>query len=732
MPKTNDFTNLTPNPTEQSEIEAAQVIENSQDPIFVEEQNHLTVIYDKLQTIGETAAKKLQKIAEAAAADKIAMAGELSHNTATADDILEMQADFSAANRIIDAYNLSHDLEAQRLTTVELLLREPYFAKISLELVERPGKPVRDIYIGNAGISDENYKSLVVDWRSPVAEVYYNQDNGPTSYKVENRTINANLLVRRQFSIEKNILHNYFDTTVAIQDSLLLASLSRKRSAKMQAITATIQKEQNRVVRHEDTPTLLVAGIAGSGKTSVLLQRIAYLFYQQRHTLSPEDVVLITPNAVFERYISGVLPDLGESNPITLTWASFAKATLPDGYGVGNVNTDLDALIRLDNLTANFVFQPSDFKTITWGRHKLIGADQLYRLSQKWPNVTSPAHLVSLMHDEVMARLEGRIKGLSYDEEVQARVYDLPVQEQIRLFGEAINPHDEDEERALALTYLTDQCKTIFEEASQNRWVDIDAIARRLINPGGAASLEWMYLYMLITGASQRNVRYVFIDEVQDYTEAQLYILSRYYPCAHFLLLGDPSQAILENTATFPKIKALFEKVHGPLAYEQLTTSYRSTPQITQLFAPLADSELAMEISSVQREDTTPEIIECADEASYQAALRDALKKAEDTEGLCAIIVPWKQEAKRLIKMLGDDAPPLLDDSSKLPDSGTVMMTLKLAKGLEFDRVIIANANEHFFGTDDLSRHRLYTAISRATRDICILSQGPLTPLLRK
>ena len=723
--------NETSTETQQAFREATEALEHSQDPIFVEEQDHLTNTYNKLHVLGEGAAKKLQKIAEAAAADKIAMAGELSHNTATDDDILEMQADFSAANRIIDAYNLSHDLEAQKLATVELLLKEPYFAKISLELINRPGKPIRDIYIGNAGISDENYKSLIVDWRSPVAEVYYNQDNGLTSYKVEDRTINVDLKVRRQFSIEKNVLHNYFDTTVAIQDALLLASLSRKRSAKMQAITATIQKEQNRVVRHEDVPTLLVAGIAGSGKTSVLLQRIAYLFYQQRHTLSPEDVVLMTPNAVFERYISGVLPDLGESNPITLTWGSFATSVLPEGYGIGSTSVDLEALTKLDNAVASFAFQPGDFKNIMWDTYKLVGADQLYRLSQKWPNVTSPSHLVSLMHDEVLTRLEGRLKGLALDEAVQARIYDLPVQEQIRLFGEAVNPHDEDEERALTLTYLMDQCKTIFAEAAQNRWVDIDTIARRLINPSGATSLEWMYLYMLITGASARNVRYVFIDEVQDYTEAQLYILSQYYPCAHFLLLGDPSQAILENTATFSQVKALFERVRGPLAYEQLTTSYRSTPQITHLFAPLADNELKMEISSVQREDTAPEIRECLDEASYLQSLREVLAKAREGEGLCAVIVPWKSEAKRLCKLLGDDAPELLDNSSRLPESGVVMMTLALAKGLEFDRVIIANANEHFFGTDDLSRHRLYTAISRATRDICILSQGPLTPLLR-
>src|SRR5699024_1470769 len=132
------------------------------------------------------------------------------------------------------------------------------------------------------------------------------QDLGPTSYRANGRTIHADLKLRRQFDVRRDVLNAYFDTSVAIQDSLLLASLSKRRSARMRDITATIQKEQNQVIRHEDVPALLVNGIAGSGKTSVLMQRIAYLFYQRRDDLDPSQVFLITPNSVFKHYVAGV------------------------------------------------------------------------------------------------------------------------------------------------------------------------------------------------------------------------------------------------------------------------------------------------------------------------------------------------------------------------------------------------------------------------------------------
>ena len=264
-------------------------------------------------------------------------------------------------------------------------------------------------------------------------------------------------------------------------------------------------------------------------------------------------------------------------------------------------------------------------------------------------------------------------------------------------------------------------------------WLRIDRVGMRLLNADGLSPLEWLYLKMALTGLGNPDAKYVMIDEVQDYTAAQLAVLARYFRRAHFLLLGDPNQAIAPGTATFDEVRAVFEAARGPVEECRLMTSYRSTPEITELFASLLGEDERTNISAVQRADEPPAIVSCPDEAAYAAALREAVAAAHDDEGLSAVIAPWKHEAKRLQKLLGDDAPPLADDTASLPAQGVVLITLKLAKGLEFDRVIVPDASERVFPADDpLSRRRLYTTLSRATRSLVVLAHGELTPLLRK
>ena len=703
----------------------------SDDPVFREEQLHLSDTYAKLQEIGRELVRKMERTRAAAAADKRSMSEELAPNFATYADAMETYADFAAMNRVIDAYNLAQDADAERLANVELLLKQPYFAKVALQF--KPGQKPKELYIGTAGIADEAYRRLVVDWRSPVAEVYYNQDTGPTSYVADGRTIDVDLKLRRQFDIDEDRLNAYFDTTVAIQDSLLLASLSKRRTAQMQAITATIQKEQNQVVRHEDVPVLLVSGIAGSGKTSVLLQRIAYLFYQMRGSLDAREVFLITPNPVFRDYIAGVLPDLGERNPESLTWNEFARGLLPPDRGVGEANADLSTLARIDAAVRDFEFDAFDFRDIRVRDVRLVSADSVRKLSDKLRRIPAGPHRVTLMREELHARLEARLAQMAGADETLDALSALDLDEQLRIFHEAIAPADEQEERALALRYLRDRYADAFAAVDNDDWLRIDRIGMRLLGTDGLSPLEWLYLKMALTGLGNPDAKYVMIDEVQDYTAAQLAVLARYFRRAHFLLLGDPNQAIAPGTATFDEVRAVFEAARGPVEECRLMTSYRSTPEITELFASLLGEDERTNISAVQRADEPPAIVSCPDEAAYAAALREAVAAARDDEGLSAVIAPWKHEAKRLQKLLGDDAPPLADDTASLPAQGVVLITLKLAKGLEFDRVIVPDASERVFPADDpLSRRRLYTTLSRATRSLVVLAHGELTPLLRK
>ena len=270
--------------------------------IFNEEQQHLTKTYNKLLDIKAKLESQIAALNEKAVDDKNDIRDNIRFDYADIETTMETLAEIEVWNRYIDTYNVESSSLGKRLETVNKLLESPYFAKIQLQFDE--SEPVEDYYIGRAAISENGYDQLVIDWRSPIAEVYYNQENGPTHYTVEDRIIPVNLKLRRQFETHKNELVSYFDTQIAIEDPMLLHSLSETHSDKMKAITATIQKEQNTVIRYPDVSVLAVNGIAGSGKTSVLLQRIAYLFYLKRKTLRPDQVCLITLNPVFREYIA--------------------------------------------------------------------------------------------------------------------------------------------------------------------------------------------------------------------------------------------------------------------------------------------------------------------------------------------------------------------------------------------------------------------------------------------
>lgn len=699
------------------------------DPVFQQEQDHLSDTYAKLEAIAKNLSDKMERRRWQAAKDKDEMQGEVKHNFASDGEAQETYVDYAVLNNLIRDYNLEQDADSERLAAAAKLLEQPYFAKISLEM--RAGAPVKDIYIGLAGVADENYRRMVVDWRSPVAEVYYNQENGATSYEANGRTIKVNLLNRRQFDIEGKTLRAYFDSDVAIEDSLLLQSLSAQRSEHMKAITATIQKEQNLIIRHEDVPALLVAGIAGSGKTSVLLQRIAYLFYRNRGSLDPRQVFLISPNPVFAKYIENVLPDLGERNPETITYRDLCARLLPAGRNPQDKESPLELLWKIDRAVEDLRFELADLRDIKFYGVRLVSAGAIMQLMQKYPNVPAGPHLVTLVREELFSRLDARLKQMAATETVQDELLCLSLDEQVRLFNAPYDPQTEQEARNCALTYLQERFSGAVLAIERDEWLRIDRIGMRLLGVENLPVSAWLYLNMAVTGLGNPDARYVMIDEVQDYTPDQLAVMARFFRRAHFMLLGDPHQAIRPETASYAQIREVFERLRGSIEDCQLLTSYRSTPEITALFAGLLSESERMQISAVQRADVPPALIACPTEDDYEQNLRRVIREASDYDGLTAVVVPWKSQLKRLHKLLGDDTPQIIDQDRRLPSSGVLALTLPLAKGLEFDHVILPDAGAGLFPANDhVAQNRLYTTISRATRTITILSNGPLTPLL--
>ena len=711
----------------------ADDVADATDPVFAAEQEHLTRTYNTIAKMASDLARKMEATSEAAAADKLALVSEISNNFASDTETLETAVDYAVVNSVIDAYNAAQSTAADKLARCRTLLRQPYFAKVVLQF--SPTAEPKELYIGAAGVSDDNYKRLVVDWRSPVAETYYNQESGPTSYVANGREIHVDLKLRRQFDIAGSRLNAYFDTTVAIQDALLLESLSQRRSAKMKAITATIQREQNEVVRHDDVEALIVAGIAGSGKTSVMLQRIAYLLYRQRGALDASEVYLITPNPVFRRYIDDVLPDMGERNPETLTWEEFAAGCMPPDRAAERPNTPVEALWRIDAAASRLEFEDADFRDIEHGGVKLLTANQIRSACAKFRNAAAGPHRVTLMREELLERLDARVKQLASTDTVLDELGAMSLDDQLAAFGEPYTPTNEEEARGFARRLLADRYAPAFAAVERDEWLRIDRIGMRLLGAKSLSALEWAYLKMAVTGMGDADAKYVMVDEVQDYTPAQLAVLARWFRRAHFLLLGDERQAIQLNGSTFAQAEDVFARLRGEVSRCSLLTSYRSSPQITALFARLLPAEARMRISSVQRESEPPRIETFATEEAWGDALRDAVERAlRENDGLTAIVVPWKHEAKRLaaaLAPLGDAAPSLVDDGDALPAGGVVAITLQLAKGLEFDHVIVPDASPRVFPADDaVARNRLYTTISRATRTVEVYALGELTPLL--
>lgn len=699
------------------------------DKTFEAEQEHLSTTYAKLQSIERSLQEQLASIFSEVASEKDLITDELNFDF-DADIHVETMAELEAVNRIIDTYNIAADVTTERLHRAQLLLKQPYFAKVTLQF--KPGSEPKDVYIGNVGMTDDDYRHFIVDWRSPIAEVYYNQDNGKTSYEANGRTIDCELKLRRQFDIERDQLKALFDTTIAIQDEMLLAALAQNRSSRLSAITATIQKEQNEVIRHEDVPALLVSGIAGSGKTSVLLQRIAYLFYRQRDTLKPEDVFLITPNPVFQRYIENVLPEMGESNPSSITFES-----LMCGLGLGSRDlgreVSADALRAIDEKLPDFKLKQGDFTDIRIEGEPVITAAQAHGAWSKLKNLPTSSHRSALVIDDLLDRLEQRIKRLAKSEKYQDMISDMSDAEQIECFGENVYIGDMDEAELVSYTerFLRWRYAGVEHEIAEGRWLRLDAIGMRLTGSENLSAIEWLYLKLALVGGGMRHARYVMIDEVQDYSAAQLMCLARYFGKAHFMMLGDENQAIREGTASFDEIREVFTRACDSVDNCELMTSYRSSPEITALFTSLLDNEERVRVESVQPAGIEPVIIECADDLDYEVQLKTAVEEALEARCLAAIIAPDVRRLAKLEQLLED--LPVVTGAGKetMPEHGVLLLDIKLAKGLEFDQVIVPDAGNRSYPDETLARHRLYTAISRATKKVTLVANGKLTKLLR-
>lgn len=258
-------------------------------------------------------------------------------------DAMEIFSNEKSISQIVN----SGDLISKRKAKIEMLIDSPYFARIDFMYCGEDD--VEKIYIGRSAFMDNLGDMIIYDWRAPISGMYYDFELGNASYDAPIGKIEGNITLKRQFKISKGNIEYVLESDISIGDEILQRELSNTSDQKMKNIVSTIQKEQNRIIRNEKNNTLIIQGVAGSGKTSIALHRVAYFLYKYRENLSAENIAIISPNKVFSDYISNVLPELGEEPIIQLDLEDIATEELDNKLDFEKFIEQVNELLEIDD-----------------------------------------------------------------------------------------------------------------------------------------------------------------------------------------------------------------------------------------------------------------------------------------------------------------------------------------------------------------------------------------------
>lgn len=665
------------------------------------------------------------------------MTGEVRVNYDNFADNLDTYANIEALNRQIDQYNQQLATARKQLDKVERLLPSPYFGKITAHFT--PDEAAENFYIGINGFTDDQKQELIYDWRSPIAELFYNNQLGVSAYQVDTREISVVIDNRRQLITDGDYLVNWFDSGTAIQDDVLLAALAQDNSSQMTDITTTIQVEQDKIIRDRLSPVVLVNGVAGSGKTSTVMQRIAYLLYRDRDKYSADEMLILSPNRSFGKYIAQVLPSLGEENPATYTLlqlvarlgglegelesekAYFQRISVKETSLLRSTLRDTDFLVSLTAITGNEV--KPQFRDILHGEKALITKEHIQLLFNETP-AGQLADRLQAVKARLLQEWERHLIRQGRSNRIRQQLLGLTEAEQQRLLGGLIEFDSEAKLSEYGLQLLQKRYRDISRQIKDFSWLQAERLfADCYFNYTGEAlpplpkktdlDLAVAQLYMhhvLIEPLTVPDFKVILVDEVQDYTPAQLQFIRALFPKAHFTLVGDENQAIFDSQTDFSRIAAIFGKKQ--VTGYSLVKSYRSSGNITRLFGALLKDPTKLEIQAVRPEGAPITWLSVAEKAEMVQTVTDYVV----TTGLTALTVLTKTlaQAEELRQLL--------------PKDQISVYPIALAKGLEFSNVLIYDASKtnYHSGRD---RQLLYTGISRGTETVALLWQKNKSPL---
>ncbi|MGB8954493.1 MAG: RNA polymerase recycling motor HelD [Tumebacillaceae bacterium] len=713
-------------------------------------------------------------------------------------EVMETFASMRQQQHVLSERERSHKHAVEQLRTLLRLRKTPYFGRI--DFVENGEAHVEQIYLGIGTVLDETEEGfLVYDWRAPVSSLYYDYPPGPAEYETPSGTIEGTMELKRQFVIRDGKILSLFDTGVTIGDELLQAVLGRHSDNQMKSIVATIQKEQNRIIRNTQSRLLIVQGAAGSGKTSAALQRVAYLLYRFRETLSADQIVLFSPNPMFNSYISTVLPELGEENMEQTTFIDYIHHRLSRMFDLENPFTQMEyALTAMEEPGYEARMQGIRYKSGTGfmdvidgyiealGREGMIFKNVRFRgevvisasavrehfygieATSKIPNRIKL--LVDWMLGELEAYAREEMKKPWVEEEIEllekedyAKSFSKMSREKRSARGEEIDEYDREREM-LAEMVVRRQFKSLRKGIRRLRFIDIPSLYRKLFaDPQAvarfapdvqlperwteiceltAARLEqgemayedatpYLYLQDRIEGfQTNTSIRHVFIDEAQDYTPFQFAFLRRVFPRSKMTVLGDLNQSIYAHSTAETNFAALADTYkEDETEMIVLRRSYRSTRPIVEFTSQMIPG--GEEIEPFNREGKKPTVTRVEDRAQLHAEIAERIRELqEEGHQTIAVICKTAQESQQAYDGLQERVPlRLIGQETATFESGTLVIPAYLAKGVEFDAVILYNGSKEQYGRES-ERKLFYTACTRAMHELHVYAVGELSPFL--
>ncbi|KPN83626.1 RNA polymerase recycling motor HelD [Apilactobacillus kunkeei] len=700
-------------------------------------------------------------------------------NYVEVDDRIETSADLQQQRGLVNKVVQSEAIIKNQLETYKKLADSPYFGRIDIK--DDGDDDTESLYIGTASFVDDNENFLVYDWRAPISSIYYNGTLGKVSYQTPAGKQSTDLEKKRQFQISNGEINNMFDTNETVGDEMLQSVLGQQHDEVMQNIVSTIQKEQNDIIRDTYNDLLVVQGVAGSGKTSAILQRIAFLLYHSRSSLQADQIILFSPNRLFSHYISDVLPSLGERNMRQVTLQEFIDHRLEgvkvqslfDQYETEQAYTDEEKAIQsfkrshqymtsIENYINTVFNDDIAFQSILIDGKVFFDADVIKDIYASQPKQMKPADKFLKTKNRLIEILKKRIEVEVYKPWVDDAIDQLN-SEQYHDFMEGHQLgsfQDEDDERYfIAKQIVTEHFRKVYDalyngsffdpylqyqrfmqqvvlpnDVNVDAWNDdvdgfADSIELHQVRLDDAAPLLYMR-DLMIGGGQNQTMQYLFVDEMQDYSIAQLIYIKHSFPQTKINLIGDSEQALFKAVEA---PQELLNKLNEAFATKKsrlitLNRSYRSTYPITNFAKSLLPN--GDEIEAFNRPGKSPEILIRHNEKECIDALIESAQQELKDEGTVAIVTKNLNEAKQLHQHTYNQLnPTLLADTDRSLPKGVVIMPIYLAKGLEFDSVIAWNVSKDNYPNDDYVG-TIYTIATRAMHHLTLISNGTVSPII--